>query len=144
MEPKLRRTFPDDVKFYHYSPAGFTPTFRYLYEHRQDETISMVLNNLDTGEPERLEFNIVGANESPVTTVKWIWGKLHFDGPYQYDLTFDYMDGKLVQIIAANAPKSLPVEEMAKRTEKVRYPAEVTVYDIFSPTEEDGDEQTEG
>ena len=144
MEPKFRRSFTDDIRLYHYSPADFTPTFQYLYAHREDKAISMVLNNLDPGKPEKLEFHIVGATESPVTTVKWIWGKLHFDGPYDYDLTFDYLDGKLVQIIAANSPKSLPVEEMAKRTQKVRYPAEVTAYDIFSPTEKDEEEEPKG
>ena len=142
MEPMTRRTFPDDLKIYHYSPIDRIPTFQYLYAHRDDEAISVVLKNLDTGEPEKLEFHITGASESPITTVKWIWGKLHTDSHYDYSLTFDYMDGKLVDIYAAAEPKSVPVEVTNKRTKKIRYPAEITTFDIFSPVEKDEDKQT--
>ena len=142
MKPMTRRAFPDDVKTYHYSPIDRIPTFQYLYAHRDDEAISVVLKNLDTGEPEKLEFHITGASESPITTVKWIWGKLHTDSPYDYSLTFDYMDGKLVDIYAAAEPKSVLVEVTSKRTKKIRYPAEITTFDIFSPVGQDEDEQT--
>ena len=137
MEPMIRRSFPDDEKKYYYGPIDRIPTFQYLYEHRNDETISFVLENLDTGKPELLEFHIVGASESPITTVKWIWGKLHTDSEQEFSLTFDYMDGQLVDIFAAAEPKSLPIDVMNRRTKKVRYPAEVTTYDIFSPVTPD-------
>ena len=140
MEPMIRRAFPDDEKKYHYGPVDRIPTFQYLYAHRDDAAISFVLENLETGKPEQLEFHIVGASESPITTVKWIWGKLHVDNTQEFNLTFDYIDGKLVDIFAAAEPKSLPIDVMNKRTKKIRYPAEITTYDIFSPVEQDEEE----
>lgn len=132
-EVKLRRSFPETKPVYYECIDERKPTFARLNECGYGSIHDITLRNKATNELERMTFEIVGATESPVTTVKWIWGKVVTDDDYDTALTFDYVDGELVQIIAATTPKSLPVEVMNERTKRIRYPAEVTTYDIFTP-----------
>ena len=130
----FRRSFPEEGPLF-YEPTDWSPTFAQLSAQGYGSEHEITLKNLTTGRLERLSFKIVGATESPVTTVKWIWGKIATTDAYDTCLTFDYFDGQLVKIVAANTPKSLPVEVMRARTKRIRYPAEITTYDIFSPAE---------
>ena len=131
MEPMIRRRFPEDQKMLHYDPVDWVPTFQGLY-NRQNEDITIVLRNRESGGLEQIEFHIVGATESPITTVKWIWGEMRLDEDQDYcTITFDYFEGRLVDIVAAPSPKPLPFDAMAKLVSKASYPAEVTsLFDI--------------
>ena len=129
---KLRRSFPETEPIYYECVDERKPTFAQFNEQGYGSIHEITLRNKKTNELERMTFKIVGATESPVTTVKWIWGEVSTDDDYDTALTFDYLDGELVQIIAATTPKSLPVEMMNERTKRTRYAAEVTIYDIFT------------
>lgn len=136
MEPIKRRTFPEDAKLLYYDPVNWKPSFQELY-NRRSENITITLKNRQSGEMEIIEFQIVGATESPVTTVKWIWGSINLDDNQdEFHITFDYYDGLLQNIVVAPSPKSAPVEITAKRTKKIRYPAEITAFDIFNQKDE--------
>ncbi|MBR5389101.1 hypothetical protein IK146_00880 [Candidatus Saccharibacteria bacterium] len=135
LDATLRRSFPEKEPI-HYECVDWTPTFTQLKAEGYGSKHEITLKNVVTGELERMTFEIVGASESPVTTTKWIWGKVITDDGYDTDLTFDYVDGELVQIIAAATPKSAPVEVVKERTKLIRYPAEITTFDIFSPVEQ--------
>ncbi len=128
----IRRHFPEDMNLLYYELTDRSPSFKMLKDSiGRLQTIT--LKNLETGELETLEFTITGATESPITTTKWIWGPITTNDSYPTDLIFDYVDGNLVAVKASVTPKSLPVEQCAARTKNVRYPAELTTHDIFSP-----------
>lgn len=127
---KLRRHFPETSRIT-YSTDGITATFQSLAGSHGPNRLT--LKNLATGEPEILEFTIVGQFESLASSLKWVWGKLTTDDSYESDLTFDFRNGQLTGIFAAATPKTLPLEKCAERTRGVQYAAQLTTYDIFSP-----------
>ena len=134
LDVKLRKSFPEEGPVI-YECVDWTPSFAQLNKCGYGSVHEITLKNKATGEFEHLTFEIVEAHESPITTVKWISGKIVTDDEYDTNLTFDYLDGKLVKVLAATTPKSLAIEVMAKRTERISYPAEITTFDIFSPVD---------
>ncbi|MBR4458134.1 MAG: hypothetical protein IKS31_04150 [Clostridia bacterium] len=130
-EPVLRRHFPEDMGLLYYEPTDRRPAFEAL-RNSVGEPQTITLRNCDTGKLETLEFSITGATESPITTVKWIWGPIATDDSYRTELIFDYLDGKLVAVKASTTARSVPVEKTAERSAKIGCAAELTRYDIFS------------
>ena len=127
----LRQSFPEEQPIF-YECFDWTPTFVQLKAEGFGSKHEITLKNVATGDFERMTFEITGFTESPITTCKWIWGKIVTCDEYDTDITFDYFDGKLVRVIAAASPKSAPIEVTNIRTKDIRYPAEITTFDIFS------------
>ena len=136
-KPVIRKSFPEDQIPIHYNATDWKPKFEELRSHSSEETLSITLENQSTGALEMIEFRIAGAAESPITTTKWIWGRILSEGPILYDLVFDYVDGQLIHITVYSSAKSAPPEVTAKRAKEVRYAAEITNYDIFSSIDPD-------
>ena len=134
-EAKLRRSFPE-TKPIHYEWIGEQkPTFAQLKESSYGSGREITLKNKATGELERMILkSIVGYGESPVTTFKWIWWLVSTDDDYGTALIFDYLEGRLTDVIASTTPKSLPVEAMKERVERVSYAAAATAFDVFHPS----------
>lgn len=134
-EAKLRRSFPE-TKPIHYEWIGEQkPTFAQLKESSYGSGREITLKNEGTGELERMILKgIMGYNESLFSKLEWIWVEVATDDRYDTAITFRFNEGRMVDIFAATAPKSLPVEAMNRRVSCVSYPAAVTAFDIFHPS----------